>query len=149
MPVIHTDLLAPNGPVELEFFEDENIVHPTEDPKTILQVRLETYIAEGYLEATAKGVPVGIEQDIPAKNWALYRSYLGAYNIKISRPATDNQMALSLPSSTFIKAQIDAFAAEAEKYLDAFNDSIAQALTDESTIPVGYSGQQTVLEFDY
>jgi hypothetical protein len=149
MPVLYTDLLAPNGPVELEFFEDENVVHPTEGPKTILQVRLEAYITEGYAEATAKGVPAGVEQDIPAEQWALYRAYEGAYNIKISRPATENMTALGLVSNTFIKAQIDAFAAKAKEYLDGFNDAVAQALTSEATVPVEYRGQQTVLVFEY
>lgn len=149
MPVVYTDLLAPNGPVELEFFEDENVVHPTLGPKTILQVRLETYIVEGYANATAAGVAAGAAQDIPAKNWALYRSFQGAYNIKISRPATDNMVAMGLPSLTFIKAQIDAFALAAKEYLDAYEDAVAQAVTTSSTVPVEYRGQQTPIVFDY
>lgn len=137
MPITVADLVAPVGPVELAFFEDE-LGPGAVLPATQMDDRLNEYIRQAYVKAAADGIPLA-DQDPPAKNYALYLTFDALYLIKSDAPATENLGVMGLPSETFYQQQIDAFQARAKAYLAAYNVQVA-GLGTIAVAAVGYRG---------
>jgi hypothetical protein len=147
MPIEYTELVAPVGPFEEEFLEDEMDTPDENQPeKTKLQVRIETYITEGYGKVAALAAEY---KDTPARNWALYRLFHQTYLIKSNNPGSETEIQ-GLGARSFSKAQIEAFETEAQGYLSAFHTAMMDAVVASGgrTAPT-YSGQQTRTIFEY
>lgn len=147
MPIAYTDLLSPVGPFEPEFLEDEMNAESGDDPtKTKLQVRIESYIAQGY----AKGAALPVDsQDVVALNWALYRLFHQTYLIKSNTPSSETEIQ-GLGARAFSKAQIEAFETEAQSYLEMYNTAVLEAGAGASADSTSsYSGASSRILFEF
>lgn len=141
------DLLAPVGPVEVTIFPGEST--RSGDTATALEVRLQTYIDK----AKAKVAELTFPQPDPAledklvRAWALYLTFMAAYRIANSRPATENAQVAVLGSTTYTKDQRDALLAEANEYKLEYESTVVDIPTD--VVPRTPQTRSTTLTFEY
>jgi len=138
------DLIAPEGPLRFEFFEEAEVdVRP----------QLIRYIERGYEQATASGVPLNL-QDTPAKQWALYLAFDALYLEKCNAPSSENQQEMALGSQSFHIKQIEAFANRAQQYKEAFETFVIDMPVPEpepvvDLTPAPYAGGSFHLNISY
>lgn len=146
--ITKADILAPVGDFEPQYIEDEDVADPSDPTRTILDGRINSYIAQAYAKPEIAALLVDM-QDEPVRLFVLYRLFDTAFMIKSNKPATEDQKDLALGMQSWIKKQLEAFEAKRDDYLERYNDVIVSQRTITSQRPVGYSGMSSRIEFEF
>lgn len=128
MAVEATDLVAPQGKIEIGFFPGEDEIKTNE--------RLASYLVEGY--AKAGSLSAGAQQDAAAEAWAYHRAYIAIYtrlSITPYHAALNDQ-----GSRTYSSQQINVFKELADEMLLLFQ---AQFPVQSDTVELGLRSYAT------
>lgn len=144
MAVTPADLLAPAGPVEVTLFPGEDVASEVNPGSTKLEDRLQTYIDRAV--ARTEGIAFPRPDDAVAM-YALYLTFMAAYVLAASRPATENAQVEIIGSYGYSKDQRDALKAQANQYLTEYET--LYAMVPISTQPATARSRQITNEFEW